>query len=181
MTDLMTRPAPSTARARSSLASRAVPALALLAIDGLGRMLPGADPLGQGPAGDPPGCARGREGGAGGGEFNKLFPKPEGDFDVVYTQEKPGFAQAKLVKKGQDVATLSIFDTTSNPEAAAKYKDIQETFEGSPIIEIGNNGTGLLVGNRYQVQIRSKDANFTKFDREDWLKKFDLANLAKLQ
>ena len=34
---------------------------------------------------------------------------------------------------------------------------------------------------RYQVQIRSTDANFSKFDREDWLKKFDLANLAKLQ
>ena len=116
-----------------------------------------------------------------GSEFNKLFPRPEGDYDVVYTQEKPGFAQAKLVKKGQDVATLSIFDTVSNPEAAAKYKDTTETFEGYPIAEIGNNGTGLLVGDRYQVQIRSADANFSKFDREDWLKKFDLANLAKLQ
>ena len=110
-----------------------------------------------------------------------MFPKPAGDFDVVYTQEKTGFAEAKLVKKGQDVATLSIFDTVSNPEAADKYKETQETFEGSPIIEIGNMGTGLLVAGRYQVQIRSKDANFSKFDREDWLKKFDLANLAKLQ
>ena len=116
-----------------------------------------------------------------GANFNKFFPKPEGDFDVVFTQEKAGFAQAKLVKKGQDVATLSIFDTVSNPEAAEKYKDTQETFEDYPIIEIGNNGTGLLVGDRYQVQIRSADANFSKFDREDWLKKFDLANLAKLQ
>ncbi|MDR3635223.1 MAG: hypothetical protein P4L84_15570 [Isosphaeraceae bacterium] len=113
--------------------------------------------------------------------FNKMFPKPAGDYDVVYTQEKTGFAQAKLVKKGEDVATLAIFDTVSNPEAADKYKDTAETFEGYPIIEIGNNGTGLLVGQRYQIQIRSKDANFSKFDREDWLKKFDLANLAKLQ
>ncbi len=113
--------------------------------------------------------------------FNKMFPKPSGDFDVVYTQEKVGFAQAKLVKKGEDVATLSIFDTVSNPEAADKYKNTQETFESYPIIEIGNNGTGLLVGGRYQIQIRSTDANFSKFDREDWLKKFDLANLAKLQ
>ncbi len=116
-----------------------------------------------------------------GATFNKMFPKPEGDFDVVYTQEKPGFAQAKLVKKGQDVATLAIFDTVSNPEAAEKYKGTQETFEDYPIIEIGNNGTGLLVGGRYQIQIRSTDASFSKFDREDWLKKFDLANLAKLQ
>jgi hypothetical protein len=116
-----------------------------------------------------------------GATFNKLFPKREGDYDVVYTQEKPGFAQAMLVKKGEDVATLSIFDTASNPEAADKYKGSSETFEGYPIIEIGENGTGLLVGNRYQIQIRSKDANFSKFDREDWLKKFDLANLAKVQ
>lgn len=116
-----------------------------------------------------------------GAVFNKMFPKPSGDFDVVYSQEKAGFAQAKLVKKGTDVATLSIFDTVSNPEAADKYKESKETFEGSPIIEIGNNGTGLLVAQRYQVQIRSTDASFSKFDREDWLKKFDLANLAKLQ
>jgi len=116
-----------------------------------------------------------------GSVFNKMFPKSDGDFDVVYSQEKAGFAQAKLVKKGEDVATLSIFDTVSNPEAAAKYKDTQDTFESYPVIEIGNNGTGLLVGDRYQVQIRSTDANFSKFDREDWLKKFDLANLAKVQ
>jgi hypothetical protein len=116
-----------------------------------------------------------------GSTFNKLFPKPEGDFEVVYTQEKTGFAQAKLVKRGQDVATLSVFDTVSNPEAADKYKGVQETFEGHPILDIGNSGTGLLVAGRYQVQIRSTDANFSKFDREDWLKKFDLANLARLQ
>jgi hypothetical protein len=116
-----------------------------------------------------------------GSEFNKMFPKPEGDFDVVYTQEKSGFAQAKLVKKGQDVATLSIFDTVSNPDAASEYKDTEEKFEGYPVREIGRNGTGLLVGDRYQVQVRSTDANFSKFDREDWLKKFDLANLARLQ
>lgn len=116
-----------------------------------------------------------------GSAFNKVFPKPEGDFDVVYTQEKAGFSQAKLVKKGQDVATLSVFDTISSPEAAEKYKGTEDTFQDFPIIEIGSNGTGLLVGGRYQVQIRSADANFSKFDREDWLKKFDLANLAKLQ
>jgi hypothetical protein len=116
-----------------------------------------------------------------GSMFNKMFPKAEGDYDVVYTQEKTGFAQASLVKKGTDVATLSIFDTASNPDAYAKFQDTQDTFEECPIIEIGNNGTGLLVGDRYQIQIRSKDANFSRFDREDWLKKFDLANLARVR
>ena len=115
-----------------------------------------------------------------GSEFNKFFPKPEGDFDIVYTQEKAGFAQSKLVSKGKDVATLSIFDTVSNPESAAKYKDSQETIQEYPIIEVGENGTALLVGDRYQIQVRSTDANFSKSDREEWLKKFDLANLASL-
>ena len=116
-----------------------------------------------------------------GSAFNKMFPKPEGDFDVVYSQEKAGFAQAKLVKKGEDVATLSIFDTVSNPESAAKYKDTQETFENYPHHRDRQQRDGPARGDRYQVQIRSTDANFSKFDREDWLKKFDLANLAKVQ
>jgi hypothetical protein len=116
-----------------------------------------------------------------GSAFNKLFPKPEGEYDIVYAQEKTGFAQAKLVKKGQDVATLSVFDTVSEPATADKYKEVQEKFQDFPIRDVGENGTAILVGGRYQVQIRSQDANFSKFDREDWLKKFDLANLAKLQ
>lgn len=119
-----------------------------------------------------------------GSEFNRLFPKPEGDFDIVYTQEKSGFAQATLNRKGNAVATLSVFDTVSNPEAAQDYRDASARLGSYPLIDIGNNGTGVLVGDRFQVQVRSKDANFSKADREDWLKKFDLANLeslAKLQ
>ena len=113
--------------------------------------------------------------------FNKLFPKSEGDFDITYTQEKKGFAQADLSKKKEVVATLSISDTMNNPEALEKFKKSDEKFMDCPIAEVGSMGTNILVGGRYQVSIRSKDANFTKFDREDWLKKFDIANLAKVQ
>jgi hypothetical protein len=119
-----------------------------------------------------------------GGEFNKMFPKADGDYSIVYTQEKRGFAQADLKREGNAVATLSIFDTVSNPEAAQNYKDATTQLGGYPLIDIGSNGSGVLVGDRFQVQVRSKDANFSKIDREDWLKKFDLANLdslAKLQ
>jgi hypothetical protein len=115
-----------------------------------------------------------------GGEFNKMFPKPDGDFDRVYTQEKAGFAQAVLKKEGKEVATMSIFDTVSNPEAAENYKDATMQLQGYPMIDIGEQGSGVLVGNRFQVQIRSKDANFDKAQRQDWLGKFDLANLAQL-
>ena len=113
--------------------------------------------------------------------FNKFFPKAEGDYDVIFSQEKAGFAQAKLVKKGEDVATLSVFDTVSNPEALDKFKATEERFGDYPIAEVGSSGSAVLVADRFQVQIRSQDANFSRFDREDWLKKFDLANLARLQ
>jgi hypothetical protein len=115
-----------------------------------------------------------------GGEFNKMFPKADGDYDIVYTQEKTGFAQADLNRQGTTVATLSVFDTVSNPEAAQSYRDATTQLLAYPLIDIGSNGSGVLVGDRFQVQVRSKDANFSKIDREDWLKKFDLANLEKL-
>jgi hypothetical protein len=118
--------------------------------------------------------------GVAGGEFNKMFPKPEGDFDVVYTQEKKGFAQAVLKKAGNEVATLSVFDTVSNPEAAENYKSATMDLKGYPMIDIGEQGTGVLVGNRFQVQVRTKDANFDKAQRQDWLARFDLANLEQL-
>ena len=116
-----------------------------------------------------------------GSSFNKMFPKKEGDYDLVPTQEKAGFAEYTLVKKGQDVATLAVFDTASSPDTADKYRGSDLTLGGYPTAEIGTAGTGVLVANRFQVQVRSKDANFTKDERAEWIKKFDLANLAKLQ
>jgi hypothetical protein len=115
-----------------------------------------------------------------GSQFNKLFPRPEGDFDVVYTQEKTGFAEADLKKEGQVVATLAISDTISNPAAAEKYRDATAQLKDYPMVDIGDTGSGVLVGDRFQVQVRSKDANFGKAEREQWLGKFDLANLASL-
>jgi hypothetical protein len=181
MNHLMTRPVTSTARARFSPASRAVPVLALAAmaaVAGCYQEPNRFDKVQQETRRNAPAVAKDAVPGS---SFNVMFPKPAGDFDVVYTQEKKGFAQADLVKKGQVVATLSIFDTASNPEAADEFKASQGTFEGNPIRDVGTMGTAVLVGGRYQVQVRSKDANFSNFDREDWLKKFDLANLAKLQ
>lgn len=116
-----------------------------------------------------------------GGAFNKFFPKSNDAYSVVYTQEKIGFAEAVLKSKTEDVATLSIFDTVSNPDAAAKYKASTQQVSGYPATEIGNNGTSILVANRFQVQVRTKAASFTAKDRETWLAAFDLAGLAKLQ
>jgi hypothetical protein len=115
-----------------------------------------------------------------GSAFNKLFPKAEGGFDLVYTQEKEGFAQAKLEKDGQEVATLSISDTATNPDAVSKYQQSREKIAGYPAVEVGNLGTGILVADRFQVQVRSKDDTFTQSDRAAWIARFDLDGLARL-
>jgi hypothetical protein len=116
-----------------------------------------------------------------GSQFNTFFPAAESGFDLVFTQEKTGFAEAKLKKDGKDVALLSIFDTINNPDAAQKYKQSSEVLAGFPVVDIGSQGTGILVADRYQVQVRSTDDTFSQIDRENWLQKFHLDGLSALQ
>ena len=115
-----------------------------------------------------------------GGEFNKFFPKDEGDYNVLYTQEKEGFAQARLNLKGVEVATLSVSDTAISVDALDKFKDSKEEIAGYPAAAVGMLGTAILVADRFQVQVRSKDASFTAEDRTAWIEKFDLDGLAAL-
>lgn len=116
-----------------------------------------------------------------GSSFNNFFPGTQAGYERVYTQEKKGFAEAKLKKDGKDVALLSISDTTSLPKAAAKFQNSTRKIGGYPALEIGNTQTAVLVGNRYQVKVLSRDPSFTQSDREAWLQKFKLNGLARLQ
>ncbi len=116
-----------------------------------------------------------------GSQFNRYFPQASNGFDRVYTQEKKGFAEAKLKKDGQDVAMLSISDTINLPTAAAKYQNSTKKIAGYPAVEIGKTQTAVLVGDRYQVKVLSRDPSFTASDREAWLQRFNLDSLAKLQ
>jgi hypothetical protein len=116
-----------------------------------------------------------------GGAFNPFFPKTEGDFAVVYTQEKAGFAEAKLNRQGEEVATLAVADTATNPSAVEKFKTSRQQIAGYPAVAVGANGTALLVADRFQVQVRSKNDTFTAQDRAEWLAKFDLSGLAGLK
>lgn len=116
-----------------------------------------------------------------GSKFNRFFPAASNGFERVYTQEKKGFAEAKLKKDGKDVAMLSISDTTSTPIAAAKFKNSTKKIAGYPAVEVGNTQTAVLVGDRYQVKVLSRDSAFTASDREAWLKNFNLKGLAQLQ
>jgi hypothetical protein len=115
-----------------------------------------------------------------GTEFNKLFPKSGNGFSMVPSQEKRGFAEYKVNKGGKNVAVLSINDTISNPSAAEKYRQSTAKIAGYPAVEQGTQGTGILVGDRFQVKAQSRDPSFTKQDRATWLQKFDLNGLSRL-
>ena len=116
-----------------------------------------------------------------GKELNKFFPKSHGDFEVVFVQEKKGFSEAKLKSKSNEVATLAITDLASNPKAVAKFQKSNTSLFGYPSASSGSKGTTLLVGSRFQVQVRSTSNDFAESDRETWLKQFDLAGLSKLK
>jgi hypothetical protein len=116
-----------------------------------------------------------------GAAFNRFFPKVEAPFDLVYKQEKSGFVEASLKRDGKEVALLTISDTTNNPVAAEKYEESLEKLGEYPLATVGSQGTGLLVANRYQVQVRSMDESFTEEDRREWLEQFDLTELSQLQ
>lgn len=116
-----------------------------------------------------------------GGEFNKFFPKPQAGYERVYTQEKKGFAEAKLKKDGKDLAMLAVSDTKSLPSAAAKFESAKSSVSGYPSIDLGTTQTSILVADRYQVKVISKAPDFSKEDRVEWIQKFDLTGLAKLK
>lgn len=115
-----------------------------------------------------------------GGTFNPFFPGVQDNYDVVPSQEKAGFAEYKLQQEGETLAMLTINDTISLPEAAAKYEDTTMTIAGYPAVEQGSTATGILVNGRYQVKVLSRSDSFTTADREDWIQRFDLAGLSQL-
>jgi hypothetical protein len=118
-----------------------------------------------------------------GSEFNKFFPADADGYDRVFSQEKKGFAEAKLNKGGKNVAMLSINDTSSPGLAAAanKYQKSTEKLGAFPLlVEPIPKSTGVLV-KKFQVKVTSKDPSFTADNRITWLKKFNLDGLSKLK
>lgn len=115
-----------------------------------------------------------------GGSFNKYFPAGGGGFDRTFSQEKSGFAEAKLNKGGKTVAMLSVNDLAANPSAASKYQNSGKNIGGYPAAVQGK-ATSVLVAGRYQVKVQSRDDSFTEADREDWLQKFNLNGIATVK
>ena len=115
-----------------------------------------------------------------GGSFNRYFPDSGDGYQRVYSQDKKGFAQAKLNRDGKEVAILAISDVSNNPSTVNKFQSSTNQIQGYPVVNQGSTGTAVLVGDRYQVKIRSKDASFSESDRQKWLGKFNLRGLSKL-
>ena len=101
-----------------------------------------------------------------GSALNKFFPK-----GVTFTQEKKGYSMANI-----QGGTLSITDLAGNPSGRDKYRASTTQLDGYPMVAVGNQGIAILVGDRYQVQVRSVAPG-----REDWLKKVNLSGLAGLK
>lgn len=116
-----------------------------------------------------------------GSVFNQFFPRQGEGFDIVFKQEKSGFAQASLQEGGKELAVFSIFDTVSNPDAKAKYDASMERIAGFPVVTDEDKSLSALVGGRFQVQVRSSDPGFGESDREAWLQKFDLTGISEIE
>lgn len=116
-----------------------------------------------------------------GSEFNQFFPDDADGFQVVPSQEKRGFAEYKLNQGNTTIAMLSVNDTISNPEAAQKFANSKEEIAGYPALDIGKNQTAVLIADRFQVKVQSRDDSFAKSDREAWLQRFDLDGISQLQ
>ncbi len=117
-----------------------------------------------------------------GGDFNQFFPQGSAGYARVFSQEKKGFAEAKLNKGGKNVAVLSISDTSSLPAAAKKYEKSISKLNNYPLLdEPALKSTGVLVNNRFQVKVASRDPSFTAEDRQLWLQKFNLGGLSTLK
>lgn len=116
-----------------------------------------------------------------GGSLNKFFPKADGAYKVVYNQEKDGFVEASLEQDGKEVATLAVSDLSTNLDTKEKYKTSTMQIASYPALTKGSKGTTILVGDRYQVSIRSKEDSFDENMRKAWFEKFDLAGLANLK
>lgn len=116
-----------------------------------------------------------------GSTFNRFFPTAGDGYSLTYTQEKAGFAEARLSRGNTDLALLSVSDTNGNPSARTKFQSASMEIGGYPAVTVGNNGLAVLVADRFQVQVRATDASFTAAEREQWLAKFDLNGIAGLQ
>jgi hypothetical protein len=116
-----------------------------------------------------------------GSAFNRLFPAPEAGQELVFTQEKRGFSEARLKQSGSALALLAISDTATAPEARGKFAGSSSAIEGWPLVEQGSQASALLVAERFQVKVIGQGEGLDPDQRHELLEAFDLKGLSALR
>jgi len=112
--------------------------------------------------------------------FNRLFPAPGPGEQLVFTQEKRGFSEARLKQGDQTMALLAISDTVTAPEARDKFASSTASLQGWPLAEQGGQASALLVADRFQVKVIGQGTGLDTQQRHDLLGAFQLQKLAAL-
>jgi hypothetical protein len=112
--------------------------------------------------------------------FNRLFPAPGPGEQLVFTQEKRGFSEAKLKQGDQTTALLAISDTITAPAAKDKFAASTERLQGWPLAEQGGQASALLVADRFQVKVIGQGPGLDTEQRHELLGAFQLQKLAAL-
>lgn len=115
-----------------------------------------------------------------GSAFNRLFPPPGPGEQLIFTQEKRGFSEARLKQGAQTVALLAISDTVTAPQARDKFAASRERLQGWPLAEQGDQASALLVADRFQVKVIGQGVGLDLQQRHDLLAAFQLRSLAAL-
>jgi hypothetical protein len=113
--------------------------------------------------------------------FNRLFPSAGPGEQLVFTQEKRGFSQARLKQGDATLALLAIADTATAPEAREKFGASAERIQGWPVVEQGPQASALLVAERFQVKVIGQGTGLDVGQRHELLDAFDLNGLAALR
>ena len=113
--------------------------------------------------------------------FNRLFPKPQPGEELIFTQEKRGFSQARLKAGDSTKALLSISDVITAPEARDKFNGASQQLRSWPLVEQGPQASALLVADRFQVKVIGQGTGLDQEKRHELLGAFDLNGLAALK
>lgn len=112
--------------------------------------------------------------------FNRLFPAPGPGEQLVFTQEKRGFSEARL-KQGEEIkALLAISDTITAPTSREKFTASSERIAGWPLVEQGPQASALLVAERFQVKVIGQGTGLDPTQRHQLIGAFQLKELAAL-
>ncbi len=90
----------------------------------------------------------------------------------TFTQEKPGFAEAKYQQGPKDIAVVSINDTLNDAAAKGKFANAPEKLDRFPLLVIGKTQSVVLVNDRYELSVTSPTLDAKA--RRIWLAHFNI-------